>query len=73
VLAGDHLKAASTWAAAGGVGLLYRQGYFQQYLNSDGWQQEHYPENEIHHLPLTRPATTAARPVRVSVPLPEGR
>jgi starch phosphorylase len=44
VLAGDHLKSASDLGVPlVGVGLLYQQGYFQQYLNADGWQQEEYP------------------------------
>ncbi|HOE21381.1 MAG TPA: alpha-glucan family phosphorylase, partial [Spirochaetota bacterium] len=34
------------------VGLLYRLGYFHQYLNIDGWQQERYPETDFHNLPL---------------------
>ena len=45
VLAGDHLKAASGLGVPlVGVGLMYRQGYFRQHLNADGWQQERYPE-----------------------------
>ncbi|MDQ1397301.1 MAG: glycogen phosphorylase, partial [Acidimicrobiaceae bacterium] len=44
VLAGDHLKAASDLGVPlVGVGLFYRQGYFRQQLNTDGWQQERYP------------------------------
>ena len=40
VLAGDHLKSASDLGLPlVGVGLLYQQGYFAQYLNADGWQQ----------------------------------
>ena len=35
-----------------GVGLMYREGYFRQYLNVDGWQQERYPENDFFNLPL---------------------
>jgi starch phosphorylase len=59
VLAGDHLKAASDLGLPlTGVGLLYQRGYFQQYLNSDGWQQENYPVNDFHNLPL-RPARDA--------------
>ncbi|GJM43404.1 MAG: alpha-glucan phosphorylase [Gemmatimonadota bacterium] len=59
VLAGDHLKAASDLGLPlTGVGLLYQRGYFQQYLNSDGWQQEKYPTNDFHNLPL-RPARAA--------------
>jgi starch phosphorylase len=41
ILAGDHLKAASGLKMPlVGVGLLYREGYFRQYLDKDGWQQE---------------------------------
>jgi starch phosphorylase len=44
LLAGDHLKAASDLGIPlTGVGLMYREGYFRQYLNVDGWQQERYP------------------------------
>ena len=56
VLAGDHLKAASDLGLPlVGVGLLYQRGYFQQYLNSAGYQQEKYPTNDFHNLPV-RPA-----------------
>jgi len=41
VLAGDHLKSASDLGVPlVGVGLLYQQGYFRQYLSQSGWQQE---------------------------------
>src|SRR5438309_746816 len=54
ILAGDHLKSASDLGIPlVGVGLMYREGYFRQYLNVDGWQQERYPENDFHNLPLT--------------------
>jgi len=52
ILAGDHMKAASDLGIPlVGIGLLYQQGYFQQYLNNDGWQQEYYPENDFYNLP----------------------
>ena len=55
VLSGDHLKAASDLKEPIiAVGLLYRQGYFRQFLDHSGWQNERYPENEIHHMPITR-------------------
>jgi starch phosphorylase len=54
VLAGDHLKAASDLGLPlVGVGLLYQQGYFRQYLNGAGWQQEAYEDNDFHTLPIT--------------------
>jgi glycogen phosphorylase len=53
VLAGDHLKAASDLGLPlVGVGLLYQQGYFRQYLNGAGWQQEAYEDNDFHTLPV---------------------
>ena len=53
VLAGDHLKAASDLGVPlVGIGLLYQQGYFRQYLNAAGWQQEAYEDNDFHTLPI---------------------
>ncbi len=53
VLAGDHLKSASDLGIPLiGVGLLYRNGYFRQYLNADGWQQEKYPSNDFFNMPI---------------------
>ncbi|MDP2989706.1 MAG: alpha-glucan family phosphorylase, partial [Kiritimatiellota bacterium] len=70
-LAGDHLKAASNMGLPlVAVGLLYRQGYFRQYLNNDGWQQETYPENEIHNLPLERVLKPDGNPLTVHIPAP---
>ena len=52
VLSGDHLKSASDCdLPLVGVALLYQQGYFRQYLNPDGWQQERYLENDFYSLP----------------------
>ena len=54
-LAGDHLKSASELGAPlCAVGLLYRCGYFRQYLNADGWQQERYPEIDFSNQPVRR-------------------
>ncbi len=53
MLAGDHLKSASDLGVPlVGVGLLYQQGYFRQYLNSAGWQQESYEDNDFQNLPV---------------------
>src|SRR6516165_1694486 len=71
VLAGDHLKAASDLGVPlAGVGLMYREGYFRQYLNIDGWQQERYPENDFFNLPLIPETHEDGSPVLVSVPFP---
>ena len=48
MLAGDHLKSSSDLGVPlVGVGLLYQQGYFRQYLNESGWQQEEYADNDF--------------------------
>lgn len=72
-LAGDYLKSASDLGLPlVGVGLLYRQGYFQQYLNDDGWQQEAYPENRVHLLPIKKECNADGHDIQVTVPLAEG-
>src|SRR4051794_21624993 len=54
VLAGDHLKAASGLGVPlTGIGLFYRQGYFRQELNADGWQQERYPVLDPHAMAVS--------------------
>ncbi|AWM38362.1 Maltodextrin phosphorylase [Gemmata obscuriglobus] len=71
VLAGDHLKSASDLGLPlMGVTLMYREGYFRQYLNVDGWQQERYPENDFFTLPLTLEVGKDGAPIIVTVPLP---
>ncbi len=71
VLAGDHLKAASDLGVPLiGVGLMYREGYFRQYLNVDGWQQERYPENDFFNLPLIPELAANGSPLMISVPFP---
>ncbi|MBM3301181.1 MAG: alpha-glucan family phosphorylase, partial [Deltaproteobacteria bacterium] len=54
VLAGDHLKSSSNLLfPLVGIGLLYQKGYFKQYLNIDGWQQESYPDNDFFNMPIS--------------------
>lgn len=68
VLAGDHLKSASDLGIPlVGVGLLYQQGYFRQYLNEAGWQQEAYEDNDFHNLPLILERQTDGTPIVIGV------
>ncbi|HZZ43596.1 MAG TPA: alpha-glucan family phosphorylase [Tepidisphaeraceae bacterium] len=72
ILAGDHLKSASEIGIPlAAVGLLYRNGYFQQYLSADGWQQEAYPELDFYNLAVTQMTNTDGTPVHVRVDLPD--
>src|SRR5947209_5789992 len=71
LLAGDHLKSASDLGLPlAGVGLMYREGYFRQYLNIDGWQQERYPENDFFNLPLIPEVRPDGSPILIGVPFP---
>ena len=43
ILAGDHTKSASDLGVPFvGISLFYREGYFEQRISADGWQQEQY-------------------------------
>lgn len=71
LLAGDHLKAASDLGLPLiGIGLLYREGYFRQYLNAEGWQQETYPENDFATLPVDLVRDENDSPLKVTVDFP---
>jgi glycogen phosphorylase len=71
VLAGDHLKSASDLGLPlVGVGLLYQQGYFAQYLNADGWQQERYPINDFYNMPLHLERNPDGTELRIAVDYP---
>jgi glycogen phosphorylase len=73
ILSGDHLKSASDLGLPlVGVGLLYQQGYFRQYLNPAGWQQEAYEDNEFHSLPLTLERGPDGKPLRIEVACGDG-
>jgi glycogen phosphorylase len=53
ILSGDHTKSASDLGIPFvAIGLFYRQGYFQQRINGDGWQEELYPKNNPDQLPM---------------------
>ncbi|MFH1374227.1 MAG: alpha-glucan family phosphorylase [bacterium] len=68
VLSGDTLKSASDLGLPiVAVGLLYRYGYFRQFLSSDGWQQERYEENDWYHMPVQLVKDKDDNPLRVSV------
>ena len=70
MLAGDHLKSASDLGVPlVGVGLLYQQGYFRQYLNQSGWQQEASASNDFANLPVQMVHSPNGAPVMIEVDL----
>jgi starch phosphorylase len=71
MLAGDHLRSASDLGVPlAGVGLLYRQGYFTQTLDHDGWQSERRDANDFTRLPLTLETDGEGTPKSVLVHFP---
>lgn len=70
ILSGDHMKTSSDMGLPlVGIGLLYRQGYFKQYLNADGFQQESYPENDWYNMPVERKLGSDGEPLKITVDL----
>ncbi|MCK6529879.1 alpha-glucan family phosphorylase [Myxococcota bacterium] len=70
VLAGDHCKSASDLGIPFvAVGLLYREGYFEQSVGADGWQVESYRARRPDSLALAAVADVDGLPLRVPVPL----
>jgi starch phosphorylase len=53
MLAGDHAKAASDLGIGlVGISLFYREGYFQQAIDSNNWQTEYYTLLNPRNLPM---------------------
>ncbi|GAB6181544.1 glycosyltransferase family 1 protein [Desulfotomaculum defluvii] len=72
VLAGDHCKAASDIGLPlVGVGLLYKQGYFTQKINREGWQEAHYPYQNYNQMPVKPALDQEGREIIIPVQLPE--
>ena len=70
MLAGDHIKSASDLGMPIiGVGLFYKQGYVQQVLNREGWQNEEYPDNDWAHMPVERVQDKNGKDIVVDIPL----
>src|SRR5271168_922956 len=68
VLAGDHIKSASDLGIPlVGIGLFYGQGYFRQYLDKKGWQQEEYLHTDVDQLPMELAIGKKGEPVVVEI------
>lgn len=72
ILAGDHLKAASDMNQnLIGIGLFYKNGYFVQEINRDGYQVEHYPQHDWKNMPVSILLNQAGEPVKIPVEFPD--
>ena len=68
VLAGDHIKSASDLGIPlVGIGLLYGQGYFRQWLDRSGWQQEEYLQTDVNQLPMELAIGANGEPIAVQI------
>jgi len=68
VLAGDHIKSASDLGIPlVGIGLFYSQGYFRQWLDRNGRQQETYLETDLKQLPMEPAIGRNGEPITVQV------
>ncbi|MGH8494911.1 MAG: alpha-glucan family phosphorylase, partial [Gammaproteobacteria bacterium] len=71
VLAGDHCKTASDLAMPFvAVGLLYRQGYFNQTIDRDGNQIAHYRDRNPDDLPVEAVLDGEGRELTVTCEFP---
>lgn len=71
VLSGDHAKAASDLGLPFvGVGLMYRQGYFQQAVDPDGRQHHIFSDIDFLRLPASPVYSATGRPLLVEVDFP---
>ncbi len=71
ILAGDHCKAASDMCLPFvAVGLLYRQGYFSQSIDSDGNQIATHNDSDFSDLPVEPALRDNGGEIRVTVEFP---
>lgn len=71
VLAGDLLKASSDLKIPLiGVGLLYKNGYFRQKIDKNGWQIADYPENDFSNMPVRIVQDDRGNDVQLAIELP---
>jgi starch phosphorylase len=74
ILSGDHVKAASDLNLNfRGVGLLYQLGFFQQYLNMDGWQQDFYQVNDFHNMQVQEVKRADGQALEIELDFPGRR
>ena len=70
VLAGDYCKEAGDLGIPlVGIGFMYPQGYFHQYISQDGWQNEVYDQLDFNNVAVSRVFTPEGKLLTVKVPL----
>ncbi len=71
VLSGDHCKSASDLGIPfTAIGLFYKQGYFSQHINGEGWQETIFTDLNTSHLPIKPALNQKGEQIIISVELP---
>lgn len=70
ILAADHCKSASDLGIPlTAIGLFYKQGYFDQRINAEGWQETNFSNLNYSQLPVTPVTDANGKPLTISVEL----
>ena len=71
VLSGDHCKSASDLGLPfTAIGLFYKQGYFSQHINADGWQETIFTDLNTSNLPIRPALDQNGSQITIEVELP---
>ena len=74
ILSGDHLKSASDLGIPLiGIGLLYKNGYFNQKINGYGDQETEYKNIDLYDLPITPVKDSKGDDLTIYVKFPKRR
>jgi len=74
ILSGDHLKSASDLGIPMiAVGLLYKNGYFNQVIDKFGNQQTQYRDVELDNLPIKSVKEETGEDLIISIRIPKGK
>ena len=72
ILSGDHLKSASDLGVPlVAVGLLYKNGYFNQKINGQGVQETEYKELDLANMPILPVKDVDGKDLLISVQMPK--
>ena len=72
ILSGDHLKSASDLGVPlVAVGLLYKDGYFNQKINGQGVQETEYKELDLANMPILPVKDVDGKDLLISVQMPK--
>jgi len=72
ILAGDHCKSAGDLGIPlVGLSILYKNGYFAQRINKDGWQEAIYPLINFREIPMILCTKPDGTPLMISIQIGE--